>query len=348
MSTPAVEGAIGSTSVPRGTIPGSAVGASLRMEATACCICGHDFAEPCAVGEDFEYRSSADSFLAVRCSSCGLVYLNPRPSATELGRIYPPNYHAFDFSPSRYGIVYHIRRRLEARRALSWCRGLPANARILDVGCGDGFHLRILREFGAATWKLEGVEPEPRAVAAARESGLTVHQGTIQEVELPPAHFDLVLLIATIEHVDDPTSVLRAVKTLLRPGGRVVMITDNTDTWDFRLFGSRHWGGYHFPRHWSLFSASTLRSLAARSGLDVVTISTVLSPVNWVYSLHNMLADWRAPGWLTRRFGLDAPVALSIFTVVDWLHQLRGHGALLKAVFARPAESSHPTGVVRG
>jgi SAM-dependent methyltransferase len=336
MSTPTAIRPVAPASMP----PAATAGVVLRCDATQCCLCGHDSAEPCAVGEDFEYRSSADSFLAVRCTSCGLVYLNPRPSASELGRIYPPNYHAFDFSQSRYGIVYRIRRRLEARRALAWCRGLPADARILDVGCGDGFHLRILRDFGRGSWQLEGVEPDARAAAAARAAGLTVHRGTIQEVELPPAHYDLVLLIATIEHVEDPASVLRAVRNLLRPGGRVVMVTDNTETWDFRLFGSRHWGGYHFPRHWNLFSASTLRLLAARSDLEVVAVSTVLSPVNWVYSLHNLLTDWKAPDWLTRRFGLDTPVALSVFTVFDWLHQLRGQGALLKAEFARPGESS--------
>src|SRR6202040_2799794 len=126
--------------------------------------------------------------------------------------------------------VYRVRRTLEARRAMQWCRGLPSDARILDVGCGDGFHLRLLRDFGPAGWSLEGVDASPRAVEAARRAGLTVHQGTVETVSLPEAHYDLVLLIATIEHVDDPPGVLRAVRRLLRPGGRVVIVTDNTDT----------------------------------------------------------------------------------------------------------------------
>ena len=104
----------------------------------ACCICGVDESEPIAVGEDFEYRTSPDSFQAVRCQRCGLVYLDPRPAVSEFDRIYPASYHAFDFSEERFGLVYQVRRRLEARRLLSWCRGLPEDARILDVGCGDG------------------------------------------------------------------------------------------------------------------------------------------------------------------------------------------------------------------
>src|SRR5215472_13427573 len=84
----------------------------------ACCVCGATNGQPVGVGEDFEYRTSPDSFLAMRCRDCGLVYLDPRPATSELARIYPPHYHAFDFSAERYGFVYRVRRRLEARRAM--------------------------------------------------------------------------------------------------------------------------------------------------------------------------------------------------------------------------------------
>jgi SAM-dependent methyltransferase len=293
-------------------------------------------AEPIAVGEDFEYRSSPDTFLAVRCSGCGLVYLNPRPTMSELSRIYPPEYHAFDFSAARYGVAHRVRRRLEARRVLAWCHGFGSDARILDIGCGDGFHLRILRDFGRPTWQLEGVEPDARAAEAARSAGLKVHQGTIQELALPASQYDLVLFIATLEHVDDPVAVLTSVHSLLRPGGKVGIVTDNTATMDFRLFSRRHWGGYHFPRHWNLFNRNTLRLLAERSGLQVEEISTALSPVNWVYSLRNVLTDWGAPRWVVDRFSLHGTGALTLFSLVDAGYQVFGRGALLRATFSRP------------
>ena len=303
-----------------------------------CCVCGATNGQPIGVGEDFEYRSSPDSFLAMRCRECGLVYLDPRPAPSELARIYPPNYHAFDFSPERYGFVYRVRRRLEAHRAMQWCQGLPPDARILDVGCGDGFHLRLLRDFGEPTWSLEGVDASARAVAAARHGGLAVHEGTIETVRLAASSYDLVVLIATIEHVDDPPGVLKAVRNLLKPGGRAVLVTDNTATLDFAIFGGRHWGGYHFPRHFNLFNRSTLATLAARAGLEVDSIRTVVSPVNWVYSIRNTLVDWRAPQWLVDRFSLSSPVGLAVFTLFDTFHQWCGAGALLRAVLRRPAE----------
>ncbi len=308
----------------------------LQLEGAHCCLCRHQMADPIAVGEDFEYRSSPDTFLAVRCSECGLVYLNPRPARSELGRIYPAEYHAYDFSVSRYGLSYRVRRWLEARRLLRWCCGLGSEARILDVGCGDGFHLRILRDFGHPAWKLEGVEPDARAAEAARRAGLQVHESNIEQLGLPASMYDLVLLIATLEHVEDPVALLASMRTLLRPGGKIGIVTDNTATDDFHLFSRRHWGGYHFPRHWYLFNRNTLRVLAQRSGLEVEEIGTVLSPVNWVYSLRNMLTDWAAPRWLINRFSLRAAGALVLFTLVDSVYHVFGRGALLRATLTRP------------
>jgi hypothetical protein len=137
--------------------------------------------------------------------------------------------------------------------------------------------------------------------------------------------------------VSDPVGVLSAVGELVRPGGRVVIVTDNTDTLDFRLAGSRYWGGYHFPRHWNLFNYNTLRALARSAGLEPESISTQLSPVNWVYSVRNALVDWHAPTWLVEQFSLSSPVSLAIFTAVDSAFQVAGRGALLRAVLRRPA-----------
>ncbi|MCU0549911.1 MAG: class I SAM-dependent methyltransferase [Leptolyngbya sp. Prado105] len=308
----------------------------LAMTRVKCCVCEIDDADAVAVGEDFEYRTSPDTFLAVQCRGCGLVYLNPRPAMSQLDRIYPRDYHAYGFSAERFGFVYRVRQRLEAKRLLSACKGLGKEARIIDVGCGDGFHLRLLRDFGQATWRLEGVEPSDLAVKAGMNEGLEIHQGIVQELDLPQESYDLAFMIATIEHVDHPVEVLAAVRSLLKPGGRIVMVTDNTDTLDFELFKSRHWGGYHFPRHWNLFNATNLTLLAQKADLEVAQINTIVSPVNWVYSIRNTLVDWKAPKWLINQFSLQSTLSLGVFTIFDNFHQWFGHGALLRAVLRRP------------
>jgi 2-polyprenyl-3-methyl-5-hydroxy-6-metoxy-1,4-benzoquinol methylase len=307
----------------------------LKLMTAHCCVCDDDDAEPIAVGEDFEYHTSPDSFVAMQCRQCGLVYLNPRPDVDELSRIYPPTYHAFDFSAERFGIIYKVRRWLEARRLLSWCRDLPDDARILDVGCGDGFHLQLLRDFGKPTWRLEGIDLSSAAVECARKSGLEVHEGSVEEQELPNEAYDLVILIQTIEHIESPARTLTAIRMLLRRGGKLVIVTDNTNSLDFGLFRGRHWGGYHFPRHWNLFNRRAMTQLAEKVDLDVEKITTQVSPVNWVYSFRNLLLDWGAPRWLYNRFSLQSPVTLALFTALDNCLQLFRRGALLRTILRR-------------
>lgn len=312
----------------------------LELLPTHCALCLVDDAEPIAVGEDFEYRTAADSFLMMRCRRCGLVYLNPRPAEREAPRIYPDSYHAFNFSAEKFGVVQRLRRRLEARRLLRWCRGLPAEARILDVGCGDGFHLGLLREFGEKSWQLEGVDVDARAAAQARKSHLDVFEGTIETMPLEQP-YDLALLIMTIEHLPEPLETVRAIVERLRPGGRLIIVTDNARAPDFAVFGGRHWGGYHFPRHTYLFDKHTLGRLATVAGLRVKSVKTGLSPVNWVYSFRNWIDDWGGPRWLVNRFSLRSLVSLSIFTAVDAPLSLVGRGTVLQAELEKPDSSGN-------
>jgi 2-polyprenyl-3-methyl-5-hydroxy-6-metoxy-1,4-benzoquinol methylase len=288
------------------------------------------------VGEDFEYRTSPDSFLAVRCPTCEVIYLDPRPSDAMIERLYPDSYHAFSFTDDEFGVVYRIRARLEARRVLAACRGVPDDARIIDVGCGDGFHLGLLREFGGDGWRLEGVDLDERAVNTARARGLEVHHGELAALGLDSGAYDVALLIQTIEHLTDPVSMLETIKRLLKPGGRVLVVTDNAASIDARLFRSRHWGGYHFPRHLHLFNEHALRFAATRAGLEVARLSTIVSPVNWTYSVRNLVQDIGAPRFVTNRFSLVSPGALAAFTVVDMLNVAIGKGALLRAELRVP------------
>ena len=315
------------------TDPGQA---PIRLVAVRCCVCDTDGAEKIGRGCDYEYFTCPESFDVYRCRECGTVYLNPRPDVSEFARIYPASYHSLNFAEARHGLVHDVRSRLEARRLLRYCKDVPDNARILDVGCGDGFHLKLMKRYGKPGWTLEGVDLDRRAVALASAAGITIHHGSIEDLGLPGERYDLVYTIQTIEHVAHPGAVLAAIHRVLKPGGRLVLVTDNTDSVDFAWFRRGYWGGYHFPRHWNLFNRRALARLARRAGFEVSGIATIVSPVNWVYSIHNLLVARRAPRWLVNRFTLESPLSLGVFTLLDVVLQTFGRGALLNAYFTRP------------
>lgn len=312
---------------------------SLELVDSMCSVCGtRDHARQIASGMDFEYHTSGDTFDMYHCGRCDALFLDPRPARSELGTIYPGNYHAYEFTEEQFGLSYAIRRRIEKRRLLEWCGSVPAHGAIIDIGSGDGFHLGVLEEFGDPTWRLEAVEPDPRSAAALAGRGLRVHTGFLEELSLDEAQFDFAIMIMVIEHVDDPGRVLREVHRVLRPGGALGIVTDNIRAPDARWGRSRHWGGYHFPRHFNLYSARSLSTLAVNTGFQVERITTMVSPVNWTYTVHNYLEDRGAPGWARDLFTLRSPIALAGFTMVDLAARAMGRGALLRAVLRKPGE----------
>ena len=92
--------------------------------------------------------------------------------------------------------------------------------RILDVGCGTGANLKMLREYGAA----EGVDISEQAVDFCHARGLTdVRLGAAEELPRANDTFDLVTALDVIEHLDDDSVGLNEIRRVLRPNGRVLL-----------------------------------------------------------------------------------------------------------------------------
>lgn len=77
--------------------------------------------------------------------------------------------------------------------------------------------------------------------------------------------------------------------------------------------------------------------LGTRAALELESLRTLLTPVNWVYSIRNALVDRRAPPWLYERFSLSSPISLAVFTMVNGFEQLLGRGGLLEIVLRKSA-----------
>ncbi len=98
--------------------------------------------------------------------------------------------------------------------------GLAGNRRILDVGCGTGTMLTYLARFGAA----EGVDIDSEAIEYCHARGLTqVSQSTADSLPFGNDTFELVTALDVVEHIDDDLGVLREIRRVLRPGGRLLL-----------------------------------------------------------------------------------------------------------------------------
>jgi SAM-dependent methyltransferase len=292
------------------TEPGGAP-AGLPLEHSPCPVCGEDDGEPVAVGADFDLATSTDGFLALECRVCAAVYLNPAPAAAARTRIYPAAYFAGDESERRRTA------RQTARRALACCEGLPATARLLEVAYGRSVHVGEIRDCGAPSgWSFEVVTPHALQAEAARRLGVVTHVGSAADLSHESA-YDVVLMLHALEHCGAPVRELRAVRALLRPGGRVVIVCQNAESAVRRRFQGRHWAGYDFPRHRALYGPRALRAAADRAGFAIERLQPVRCARMWNRSAAALLGDWTAPAWLEGQARWGAVLATPMAAVAE-------------------------------
>jgi 2-polyprenyl-3-methyl-5-hydroxy-6-metoxy-1,4-benzoquinol methylase len=197
-------------------------------------------------------------------------------------------------------------------------RHAPARGRILDLGCGGGALLRLLRRRGNPSWLLRGWDyPGPHTKRLSAD-GFDILEAPITAEHVRPGSADGVVMNQVIEHFAAPDEIIRLTRTLLGPRGFVFIETPDTQGYDASLFKSRYWGGYHFPRHLVLFAASNLCRLLEREGFSITSVEHLASPAFWVQSVHHALEETKfAPA--ARLFTASNPLALGAATVVDLL-----------------------------
>jgi methionine biosynthesis protein MetW len=153
--------------------------------------------------------------------------------------------------------------------------GVPDGARVLDVGCAEGYLARLLAERGCT---VIGMEASPAAAESARRWCAEVVVGDVEADEVRArvsGPFDRVLLGDVLEHLREPGAVLRWAGGLLAPGGRVVASLPNVAHWTGRRALLRG----RFPRedhglfdrtHLRFYTRAGARRLVEDAGLRVV------------------------------------------------------------------------------
>ncbi|MFZ5845405.1 MAG: class I SAM-dependent methyltransferase [Patescibacteria group bacterium] len=137
--------------------------------------------------------------------------------------------------------------------------------KILDIGCGAGETLLLLKSLG---WQTYGLEIDRQAVKVAQKMGLTdVKYGGYRNLTTyPDNYFDAIRLYHVFEHLDNPLLCLRLITRKVKKGGEVIIGTPNSSSFAARLF-RRYWYNLDSPRHLFLFNPKLLKKLIFQAGL---------------------------------------------------------------------------------
>ena len=279
--------------------------------ATSCYICGQS-GVTLYDGLRDRLFGAPGAWSISRCPNrrCGLLWLDPCPVEEDIFRAYE-DYYTHQETPSgpnsgvrawyrkivagylagRFGyeapqpapwqralgraLPLHPGRRADADFAVMYLPALPGG-RLLDVGAGNGAFLQRMDALG---WRVEGVDTDPAVAHRARELGLSIHLGTLESRGYPDGVFDAVTMSHLIEHVHEPAPLLRECHRILRPGGRLVVVTPNGDSWGHRRFTS-DWRGLEPPRHIHVFTPQALQRLLKSAGFGKVEVSTTVRDTN--------------------------------------------------------------------
>jgi SAM-dependent methyltransferase len=231
-----------------------------RAELPSCPACQER--HPRALGavasrnSDFGFADGGDLF---ECPKCFLLFLEKPARANDVNEMYeglPAN-----LLPESVG-----RRDFDLALEVTQAGSRPLT--VLDVGCFRGDFLQRLPN----TVAKYGIEPSREARQMMAERGIELLGETIDTANAPNMRFDFIYLMDVAEHLPNPLTDIQKLARWLKPGGKLIITTGNSDALPWRLSRLSYW--YYLPQHLSFCNRRWFEWAAGQSGLHLVRSAT--------------------------------------------------------------------------
>lgn len=236
-----------------------------------CDLCGSDEHKFLFEAKD-RLHGLDGTFSYVICKNCGLVFMNPQVSPSDIIKFYPPDYAPHKAKVDTKQLDQSaIKNKLKRRPFVaSFCKRLSEQSRVLDVGCGNGNFLYEIKTVTGC--QIYGIDISKTAAKTAWENyGIDVFTGTVMESPSPDKFFDVITAWSYLEHVNNPSEVLLKISSLLKNDGLCIISTPNFYSLNAKLFREK-WYHLDCPRHLHIFTTRTIAGLFEKSNLSIKKI----------------------------------------------------------------------------
>jgi len=259
-----------------------------------------------------KFRASGDELLIdrlVKCRNCGLRYINPRLRGDLIFSSYAEG------EDPVYVSQMDARERTFAASLAQIEKLVDRPGRLLDIGTAAGGFLAAATRRG---WQAEGCEPN-RWLAAwgSKHYGVRIQPGSVFEQNYEPASFDVVTLWDVIEHTTNPRETIAHCRSLLKPGGVLVVNYPDIGSWIARALG-RRWL-FLTSVHLHYFDRGTMKRFLESAGFEVVAMRPHFQRLELDYILSRGAVLSKQLVALAR--GIAKPLGLSRSQVPYWLGQ---------------------------
>ena len=261
------------------------------MELTNCDLCGkNDFKivyrgalkaeEGSSKKAEVVYKSSGHAHSTdtiVTCSNCSLSYVNPRLKPEEIIAGYSEGSDETFVSQSSS-------REATFQSGVKFIEQFAKPGKILDVGTAGGSFLYSAKKRG---WQVYGVEPNKWLCEWAKKKyDIYIQPGTIDDLNYPEGFFDAITLWDVIEHVPNPSEVLRKCHRLLKPGGCIYLNYPDYGSYVSRIMGKR-WV-FLLSVHIYYFTRETIAKILQKEGFSPLKYRTHFQTLTLGYLVYRM------------------------------------------------------------
>lgn len=230
---------------------------------------------PCCKKRDGVFQYEKEEFKFVKCNNCGVVYINPRPTAEMLSDFYANSKSMKYWNDVLFPATESYRKenlfKDRALKIIEFCKKYASDFNtIVDVGAGFGTFCEVIKERGIFH-NVIAIEPSTGLAKTCESKGICTINEPVENVSLE--NISVITNFEVIEHLFNPIDFVKACANILIKDGLLVLTTPNIDGFELNMLKtiSPNIGG---PHHINYFTPSSLKYLLEECGFEVLEVST--------------------------------------------------------------------------